>query len=185
MHHLSCPARPRSLEITSRTLAAVMCDAEDPCPVNTAYESRSFCTTSSRVTTRPLCFWIFLSNLASFRWHKSTSVAKWTILPSFCAFSITFRLLLTFDSCHAGNLFLLCPFFVIRGLRIWGLHCQVQRNRFVHKIVITHRVEHFSTRWYSSSLFWVSGFALSCRFVSLAHLWMHIQFYICSAGDDC
>ena len=38
-----------------------------------------------------------------FKWHKSTSVAKWTVMPSFCAFSITFRLLLTSDSCHAGN----------------------------------------------------------------------------------
>ena len=35
---IACLADPGSLEITSRTLATVMCDAEDPCSVNTAYE---------------------------------------------------------------------------------------------------------------------------------------------------
>ena len=48
---LACPARPGSLEITPRTLAAVMCDAEDPCSVNTAYEPESSFTTSPRSTT--------------------------------------------------------------------------------------------------------------------------------------
>ena len=52
---LACP-HPGSLDITSRTLAAVMCDAEDPCSVNTAYEPESSLTTSPRSTTRPLVF---------------------------------------------------------------------------------------------------------------------------------
>ena len=40
-HHLFCPVHPGSLEMTFRTLAAVMCDAEDPCSVNAAYEPES------------------------------------------------------------------------------------------------------------------------------------------------
>ena len=44
------------LEITSRTSAAVMCDAEDPCSANTAYEQESSFATSPRSTKRPLYF---------------------------------------------------------------------------------------------------------------------------------
>ena len=58
---LACPVHPGSLEITSRTLAAVMCDAEDPCSVNTACEPESSFTTSPRNTTRPFYLWVFLS----------------------------------------------------------------------------------------------------------------------------
>ena len=32
----ACPAQPGSLDIMSMTFAAVMCDADDPCSVNTA-----------------------------------------------------------------------------------------------------------------------------------------------------
>ena len=32
----ACPAHPGSLEMISMTLAAVICDADDPCSVNTA-----------------------------------------------------------------------------------------------------------------------------------------------------
>ena len=32
----ACPAHPGSLEMMSMTFAAVVCDAEDPCSVNTA-----------------------------------------------------------------------------------------------------------------------------------------------------
>ena len=31
-----CPAQPGSLEMISMTFAAVICDADDPCSVNTA-----------------------------------------------------------------------------------------------------------------------------------------------------
>ena len=37
----ACPAHPGSLEIMSMTFAAVMCDADDPCSVNTAYDPES------------------------------------------------------------------------------------------------------------------------------------------------
>ena len=32
----ACPAQPGSLEMTSMPFAAVICDADDPCSVNTA-----------------------------------------------------------------------------------------------------------------------------------------------------
>ena len=32
----ACPAKPGSLEMISMTFAAVICDADDPCSVNTA-----------------------------------------------------------------------------------------------------------------------------------------------------
>ena len=32
----ACPAQPGSLEMISMTFAAVICDADDPCSVNTA-----------------------------------------------------------------------------------------------------------------------------------------------------
>ena len=65
-----------------------MCDAEDPCSVNTAHEPESSFTTSPRSTTRPL--YVLHNEL---------------FLPSFCACSITSCLLLIFDSCHAGKFF--------------------------------------------------------------------------------
>ena len=48
----ACPAHLGSLDVTSRTLAAVMCDAEDPCSVNTAHEPESSFTKSPRSTYR-------------------------------------------------------------------------------------------------------------------------------------
>ena len=52
----ACPAHPGSLEITSITTAAVICEADDPCSVNTAYDHESSFTMSPRSTTRPLYF---------------------------------------------------------------------------------------------------------------------------------
>ena len=37
----ACPAHPGSPEIMSMTSAAVICDADDPCSVNTAYDPES------------------------------------------------------------------------------------------------------------------------------------------------
>ena len=56
------PAQSGSREITSSTLAAVMCDAEEPCSVNTAWNPESSFTASPRNTTRPMYFWGFLSS---------------------------------------------------------------------------------------------------------------------------
>ena len=37
----ACPAQPGSLEMISMTFAAVICDADDPCSVNTAEDPES------------------------------------------------------------------------------------------------------------------------------------------------
>ena len=50
------PAHPNSLEIMSMTFAAVICDADDPCSVNTAYGPESSFTKSPPSTTLPLYF---------------------------------------------------------------------------------------------------------------------------------
>ena len=63
----ACPAQPGNLEIISMTCAAVICDADDPCSVNTAYDPESSFTISPQSTTRPLYFWGFASNLAFFK----------------------------------------------------------------------------------------------------------------------
>ena len=55
-----CPAHPGRLEMISMTLAAVICDADDPSSVITASDPESFFTISPRSTTRPLYFWCFL-----------------------------------------------------------------------------------------------------------------------------
>ena len=48
------------------TFAAVICDGDDPCSVNTAQDPESSFATSPRSTTRPLHFWCFASNSAFF-----------------------------------------------------------------------------------------------------------------------
>ena len=50
---LACPAHPGRLAITSRTFAVIICDADEPCSVNTTMEPESSSTTSPRSTTRP------------------------------------------------------------------------------------------------------------------------------------
>ena len=52
----ACPAHPDSREIISITFAAVICEADDPCSVNTAHDPELSFTMSPRSTTRPLYF---------------------------------------------------------------------------------------------------------------------------------
>ena len=52
----ACPAQPGSLDISSITFAAVICDADDPCSVSTAYDPESSFKVSPRNTTLPLYF---------------------------------------------------------------------------------------------------------------------------------
>ena len=52
----ACPAHTGILTITSITFAAVICEADDPCSVNTAYATESSFIMSPRSTTRPLYF---------------------------------------------------------------------------------------------------------------------------------
>ena len=51
--HFDLGGHPVCLAITSRTFAAVICDADEPCFVNTAYEPESCFATAPRSTTRP------------------------------------------------------------------------------------------------------------------------------------
>ena len=62
----ACPSQPSNLEMISMTFAAVSCDADDPCSVNTALDPESSLTISLRSTTRPL-FWCFASYSAFFK----------------------------------------------------------------------------------------------------------------------
>ena len=80
--------------MTSITFAAVICDDDEPCSVNTALEPESSFTMSPRSTTRPLYFWCFASNSAFFKWQMSITEAKSTVLPSFSASLMTFCSLL-------------------------------------------------------------------------------------------
>ena len=73
--------------------------------MNTAYEPESFFTASQRKTTRPLYFGSFFSKSELFKWHKSMSVATWTLFRSACPCSLTSSQLFTMDSCHAGKRF--------------------------------------------------------------------------------
>ena len=100
---LACPAHPESLEMASRTLAAVMCHAEDPCSVNTAHEPESLFTTSPRSATRPLCVWLCFPIL---RFWSGT--LPWALQNEpFCLLALLHRsplvCFLTCHSCHAGT----------------------------------------------------------------------------------
>ena len=98
---LSCAIKQSSLEMIPMTFAAVICDTDDPCSVNTAYDAESSFTIFSRNTTRPLYFWCLASNSAFFKWH----VYQWCKM-NFCAhrpgfIDDLFFLLLTFVKFHA------------------------------------------------------------------------------------
>ena len=70
----ACPAHPSSLEIMSMTFAAVICDADDPCSVNTAYGPESSFTKSPPSTTLPLNF---LKLWLQLRIHEMTKIHQW------------------------------------------------------------------------------------------------------------
>ena len=53
----ACPSQSGILAITSMTFAAVICDADESCSVNTAYAPESSFTISPRGTSRHLYFW--------------------------------------------------------------------------------------------------------------------------------
>ena len=72
----------------SMTFATVICDADDPCSVNTAHDPESSLAMSPRSTSRPLYFWYWGSNSEFLRWQRSISDATWTFLPLFLASSI-------------------------------------------------------------------------------------------------
>ena len=136
---LACPAHPGSLEITSRTLAPDMCDAEDPCTVKTSHEPQSFSTTSSRSTTRPSVYFWTCRPIGVFFFSES-GTSPWALQNElWCLLSVPARSPLAccwLGSCHAGKFFSFSNYF-LTAARIRSLHCLVHWNRFVHKIIMT------------------------------------------------
>ena len=63
----ACPAYPSNLAKKSIILAAVICEADDPCSVKTAHAPESSFSMSPRSTSRPMSFWCFGSNSAFLR----------------------------------------------------------------------------------------------------------------------
>ena len=98
----ACPAQPGNLAITSITFSAVICEADDPCSVNTAYATESSFTMPLRSTTLPLYFCDFRFRLSVLEVTNVHQCSKVHFLCDFCASSITSFLLLIFSSCHAG-----------------------------------------------------------------------------------
>ena len=83
---LASPTQSSNLEITSTTKAAVMCDAEDPCSITTAYERHPLLRLHVRLHgSLPHSYTVFFSMLGSrflssnqhVRWECST---KWALL---------------------------------------------------------------------------------------------------------
>ena len=140
----ACPSKPDNLEMISMILAAVICDAEDPCSVNTAKDPELSFTISPRRTTRPLYFWCFASNSAFFRWQMSINDAKWT----FAALRPCFidHLFLTFDFCQVPrrNFLQFFPFFVHCCFCCRNFHSLRHRNKFVNQIIMLQWILTFS-----------------------------------------
>ena len=88
----ACPAHPGSLGIAI-TFAAVICDADDPCSLNTAYDSESSFTMPPRSTTLPFVLFYFEA-LSPNSWDdKDPSMTQNEL---FCPFSLLQRLPLIF-----------------------------------------------------------------------------------------
>ena len=126
------------------TFAAVICEADDPCSVDSAWDPESSFTTSPRSTTRPLYFWCFVSNSAFFEWHVSINEAKWTVAPFVLAASITSFLLLTFVRFHAEICSDFFPLLVHCCLCCRNFHGLGHRNKFVYQIVMLQWIVSFS-----------------------------------------
>ena len=129
----ACPAQPGSCEMISIILAAVICDADEPCSVNAAYEPESSFTMSPRSTTRHFYFLCFFSNSAFFKWQMSINDAKCTFKSLRLASSITSDLFLTFARFHA-EVFQFYPVFVHRFFRCRYFHRLRHRNKCVYQI---------------------------------------------------
>ena len=106
-----------------------------------------------RSTTWPLYFWNLCSNSEFLRWYKSISVAKWTVLLSFCAFSMTSLLIVAFVD--------LFPLSVDCGLRIRNFHGRGRGCHNVLQVVVHQRLENSFSATKSS---WSLPLTLSWRF---------------------
>ena len=85
----------------SITFAAVICDADDPCSVNTAHDHENIFYNVTSEYDPALKFLILRFQLRILEDDKdSINDEKWTFLPLFLASSVTSFLFLTFVSCH-------------------------------------------------------------------------------------
>ena len=129
--------------MTSITFAAFICDADEPCSVNTAYDPESSFTMSPRSTTLPLYFWKCGSNsyLLFDRDHQRREVHGFAFFPCFID-----HLCLVSDFCPLPcSCFLeFFPFLVHCCLCIWNFHCERHRNKFAHQIVVTQWIHAIS-----------------------------------------
>ena len=142
-----------SVAIVSRTFAAVICDADELCSLNAAYEPESSFTTSPRRTTRPSHFWSCCSDSEFLRWHRSMNATNWTVLLTCRAFLMTSSLLVTFVTCQAGKISCCAHSLSTAAFAPRILHCLESWNRFVHKMTMTPWIEPL----YSNKMFMISG----------------------------
>ena len=133
------------LTLTPITFAAVICNADGPCLVNVAYEPESTFTMPHWSTTGPLYYRNLGSNSEFLRWHMSLlSVAKRTVLPSFCASSMTSSFVPDFRHLPCWQFVALLPLLVHSGLSIRYFHCWMHGKKLMHKIVVTQSIESLS-----------------------------------------
>ena len=118
----ACPAHPGSLEMTSMTFAAVICDADEPCSVNAAQDPESSFTMSPRSTTQPL---IFLVLCIQFGILQMRDVHQWceVYFSTFFSCFINHVSVSDFWFVPRRNLFKFFPFFVHCCFCCGYLHC--------------------------------------------------------------
>ena len=139
----ACPAHPDSLDMISMTFAAVICDADDSCSVNTGKDPESSFTISSRSTTRPLYFWCFASHSAFFKWQMSISEAKWTFAP----FVLVYRSPLSYFWLSSGStpeFFQFFPFLVHCNFCCEYHHGLKHKKKLVYQIIMLQWIVPFS-----------------------------------------
>ena len=121
----ACPEHPGSLDMISMTFAAVICDADDQCSVNTTQEPDSSFTISPRRTTRPLYF----RSLPPIR-HSSNDICPSMMQNELLLPTITSDLLLTFVRFHA-EFSPIFPILIHCCFCCRKFNCLTRRNKFV------------------------------------------------------
>ena len=175
----ACPAHPGSLALASITVAAVICNAEEPCSVNTAWEPESSFTMSPRSTIRLLYFWCCGSNSEFLRWQTSINVEKLTFFLSICASRMTSFWLLTLSNCQAG---IVSSFFhslatAAFASRISSLEAS---EKLVNQIVMGHRIIPFACDVIFVFCGWTRFHSSPCGFMRFHYACMHACMHACS-----
>ena len=136
----ACPAHPGSLDMMSVIFAAVICDADDPCSVNTAYEPESsfYNVTSEYEPAFALLILGFqLRILEMTEVHYRCKVYDSALIPCFLD---RFLFVSDFRQLPCWDFLQFFPFFLHCRLCILNLKCLRHRNEFVHKTVMSCRI---------------------------------------------